>query len=112
MRYLRAKNYIEQVIASTGPIAIGYEEVRRHRGVSAAHVYGGIVATLQQVCEARGLPYRAIPVGTVKKIATGKGNADKDAMIAAAKRLGYYPETDDEADAIFIALALEKELTT
>ena len=47
--------------------------------------------------------------GTI--IASGKGNAKKDAMIAAAReRFGIEPATDDEADAIFVAVALGSEI--
>ncbi len=33
---------------------------------------------------------------------TGKGNADKAAVMAAVRGLGYAPETQDEADALAI----------
>ena len=42
---------------------------------------------------------------------TGKGNATKDEMIAAAKQKGFNPETDDEADAISVMLlAIEDQI--
>jgi Holliday junction resolvasome RuvABC endonuclease subunit len=41
-------------------------------------------------------------VGTIKRHATGKGNASKEAMIAAACARGYSPADDNEADAIAI----------
>jgi Holliday junction resolvasome RuvABC endonuclease subunit len=44
-----------------------------------------------------------VPVGTIKKAATGKGNASKADMIAAAKRAGCFTEDDNEADAFWIA---------
>ena len=77
-----------------------FEEVRRHAGVDAAHVYGGLMATLTAWCEAHGVAYAGVPVGTIKKHATGKGNADKAAMVAAMQALGHYPANDDEADAL------------
>ena len=46
------------------------------------------------------IPYQGVPVGTIKKHATGKGNAGKDAMIAAAITRGFTPADDNEADAI------------
>lgn len=106
MRYLRFARLLTELIESGGAIeAVLYEEVRRHAGVDAAHVYGGIIAQLQAICEAKGIPYLGIPVGTVKKKATGKGNASKEMMIAAA--LIRWPELggigDNEADALWIA---------
>jgi Holliday junction resolvasome RuvABC endonuclease subunit len=43
-------------------------------------------------------------VGTIKKHATGKGNAPKQAMIHAACKRGFSPADDNEADAIAILL--------
>ena len=102
MRFLRLRRYLEEAIPGCDLVA--YEEVRRHAGTSAAHVYGGIVAEIQATCEVLRVPYTAVPVGTVKKHATGKGNAGKPAMIRAAEsRWGLEGLTDDQADALWIA---------
>ena len=76
MRYLRFTNWLTELDQLSGPIAaIWYEEVRRHVGTDAAHVYGGLMATLTAWAELRGVPYQGVPVGTIKRHATGKGNA-------------------------------------
>jgi hypothetical protein len=103
MRYLRFTNWLTQIDRLSGPIsAIWYEEVRRHAGTDAAHVYGGLMASLTSWGELRGIPYEGVPVGTIKRHATGKGNASKEAMITAARARGYSPVNDNEADAIAI----------
>ena len=103
MRYLRFTNWLTELDRLSGPIeAIYVEEVRRHRGTDAAHVYGGLMATLETWAELRGVPYQGVPVGTIKRHATGRGNAPKEAMIAAAQARGYNPADDNEADAIAI----------
>ena len=61
-----------------------FEHVRRHAGTDAAHVYGGLLATLTSWCELRGIPYAAIPVGTIKKHATGKGNGKHVVFLAVS----------------------------
>jgi hypothetical protein len=105
MRYLRFTNWLTELDQLSGPIAaIWYEEVRRHAGTDAAHVYGGLMATLTAWAELRGVPYQGVPVGTVKKHATGQGNAGKPAMITAARARGFNPSDDNEADAIAILL--------
>ena len=82
--------------------------MRRHVGTDAAHVYGGLLATLTAWAETAGVAYQGVPVGTIKRHATGKGNANKDAMMAAARARGFSPADDNEADAIAILLwALE-----
>ena len=103
MRYLRFSNWLTEIDRLSGPIsAIWFEEVRRHAGTDAAHIYGGLMATLTAWAELRGVPYQGVPVGTIKLHATGKGNASKEAMIAAAKAKGFSPVDDNEADAIAI----------
>jgi hypothetical protein len=101
MRYLRFTNWLTELDQLSGPIAaIWYEEVRRHVATDAAHVYGGLMATLTAWAELRGVPYQGVPVGTVKRHATGKGNAGKEGMIAAARARGFRPSDDNEADAL------------
>lgn len=101
MRYLRFTNWLMELDRLSGSIsAIWFEEVRRHAGTDAAHVYGGLMATLTAWCELRGVPYQGVPVGTIKRHATSKGNAPKEAMIAAARARGFSPVDDNEADAI------------
>ena len=103
MRYLRFTSWLTELDRLSGPIAaIWFEEVRRHAGTDAAHVYGGLMASLTAWGELRGIPYEGVPVGTIKSHATGKGNAPKQAMIDAARARGYSTADDNEADAIAI----------
>jgi Holliday junction resolvasome RuvABC endonuclease subunit len=105
MRYLRFTTWLTEIDRLSGPVAaIWFEEVRRHAATDAAHVYGGLMATLTAWAELRGIPYEGVPVGTIKRHATGKGNANKDAMMAAARARGFSPADDNEADAIAILL--------
>ena len=101
MRYLRFKRWLTELKATSGDInAVYFEEVRRHAGVDAAHVYGGLMATLTAWCEHHNIPYQGVPVGTIKKHATGKGNAGKDDVIAAMRNRGHSVVDDNEADAL------------
>jgi len=101
MRYLKFKHWLEQMLITVERIdVIYYEEVRRHLGVDAAHAYGGFLAHLTAWCEYHQIAYEGVPVGTIKRHATGKGNANKAAMILAVKNLGYDPVDDNEADAL------------
>ena len=101
MRFLRFTNWLAEIDRLSGPIAaIWFEEVRRHAGTDAAHVYGGLMATLTAWAELRGVPYAGVPVGTIKRHATRHGNAPKAAMIAAMRTRGHAPADDNEADAL------------
>jgi hypothetical protein len=101
MRFLRFKRWLTEIKAIAGDIhAVYFEEVRRHAGVDAAHVYGGLMATLTTWCEHHQIPYQGVPVGTIKKHATGKGNAGKDEVIAAMRAKEHPVTNDNEADAL------------
>lgn len=102
MRFLRFKRWLTEIKGTTeqGIDAVYFEEVRRHLGVDAAHVYGGLMATLTAWCEHHRIPYEGVPVGTIKRHISGKGNASKDEVIRAVGELGFHVSDDNEADAI------------
>ncbi len=101
MRFLRFKRWLAELKDMTGGIhALYFEEVRRHVSTDAAHAYGGFLATLTAWCEHHQIPYQGVPVGTIKKHTTGKGNASKDDVLSAMRALGHAPADDNEADAL------------
>lgn len=101
MRYLRFRGWLDEVLRHCRTItAVFFEEVRAHAGADAAHVHGGFLATLTAWCEEHEVPYEGVPVGTIKRHVTGKGNAGKQAVIEAVRALGFEPEDDNEADAL------------
>lgn len=101
MRYLRFTKWLREMdLMLDGIDQVYFEEVRRHLGVDAAHTYGGLLSHLTAWCEEEKIPYLGIPVGTIKKHVTGKGNAGKDQIITAIKRLGFNPHDNNEADAL------------
>jgi hypothetical protein len=79
-----------------------FEEVRRHAGTAAGHAYGGFLAHLTAWAEANKVPDEGVPVGRIKRQIVGKGNAARQAVIDAVRRLGFQPGEDNEA----VALAL------
>ena len=69
MRYLRFRRWLEQLDIDGGPIeAIYFEEVRRHVGTDAAHVYGGLLGMLTSWCEEHLVGYQGVPVGAINNI--------------------------------------------
>ena len=112
MRFLRFKRWLTDIKqCNDGIDQVVFEEVRRHVGVDAAHAYGGFMGQLTAWCEHHQIPYQGIPVGTIKKHATGKGNASKDEMVASVRARGHAPTDDNEADAIAL-LYLAREMAT
>ena len=105
IRYLRFRAWLECLAEDAAGIGVvHYEEIRRHLSTDAAHVHGGLLATLTAWCEQRGIAYQGVPVGTIKRFIARKGNADKQAVIAAVRARGFNPADDNEADAIAILL--------
>src|SRR5271154_1030408 len=102
MRYLRFDKWLNEEIDNVSEVY--FEEVRRHVGTSAAHVYGGFMATLTSWCEENNIPYRGVPVKVIKKHTTGTGNASKQMVVDALKSSGYEVEDDNEADAMALLL--------
>ena len=69
----------------------------------AAGELGGVVKYLAYCM---GVPVVDIAPAPLKKVATGKGNAKKGAVLAEAiRRLGYTGYDDNEADAMFLLQA-------
>ena len=101
MRFLRFVRWLDELQALSGGLQhLAFEEVRRHASTDAAHCYGGFLGLLSAWCERHAIPYQGVPAGTIKRHATGKGNANKDAMLAAVRGWGYTPIDDNEADAL------------
>ncbi len=101
MRYLRFTKWLREMdLLSDGIDQVYFEEVRRHLGVDAAHTYGGFLSHLTAWCEEEKIPYLGIPVGTIKKHITNKGNAGKSEVMNEVKKLGFNPADDNEADAL------------
>ncbi|RPD36770.1 hypothetical protein C0030_005925 [Candidatus Liberibacter solanacearum] len=96
MRYLKFQNWLDGL---KGITVVWFEEVRRHLGVDASHAYGGFLVVLASWCEKNKIAYGGVPVQTIKKHITGKGNANKALVVLAVKGLGFNPIDDNEADA-------------
>ena len=111
-RYVKFRAWlVEQKQAHPELAEIVYEQVMGHGAfqVISAHVYGGLLATLQAFGEHHGIAYRGIGVSTIKKRFAGAGNATKGDMIAQCRALGFKPAGDNEADAIaLLHVALDR----
>ncbi len=106
-RIVRFGRHLTDLLQLYAPRVVAYEEVRRHAGTGAAHVYGALVGQVMRICEERSIPYAPVPVGTVKRTATGRGVAPKEEMIRTATlRWSHSPWDDNEADALWIAEAV------
>lgn len=83
-------------------VEIHYEQVHRHIGTDAAHVYGALQALVELFAFNHQIALKPIGVGTWKKRFTGNGAAKKDEVIAVCRQIGLKPASTDEADALAI----------
>lgn len=76
---------------------------------SQAHALGELGGIVRGSLHDYDIPWVDISPATVKKYATGRGNAPKDqVLVAAVSRLGITPQNSDEADAAWLrALTLD-----
>lgn len=99
-RLIKAAAIIDHARAQVADVV--WEEVRAHSGVTAAHVYGELRGELMSFCEARGWPYRSIPVGWGKLVITGSGAGSKEGVALGVRRQwpGLDPTSLDASDAL------------
>ncbi|ACL58478.1 hypothetical protein [Methylobacterium nodulans] len=68
--------------------------------LATARKLTGLAWHTEFVCRVREVRCKEAHLQSVKKFFAGSGRADKEAMIAAARRFGWAPKTSDEADAL------------
>lgn len=102
MRILRFISKIKEVVKLEKINLISFERTAGFHK-NALIVQAELHGALKLYCEENEIPYTAYSATEIKKFATGKGNANKDAMIRYAKeKYGYLGKDDNEADAIHI----------
>lgn len=68
-----------------------------------AHEIGALGGVVRAGLAVVGVPFAVVKPTTLKKFATGTGNAKKAAVVAEAiRRLGYTGSDDNEADALWL----------
>jgi crossover junction endodeoxyribonuclease RuvC len=99
LRWMRSA-VVDLVAASDLVVIEGYAFGAKGNAVISLGELGGVV---RLALSDRGLPVVEIPPSCVKLFATGKGNAPKDEVLAAAiRKLGYTEHDHNVADALWL----------
>jgi Holliday junction resolvasome RuvABC endonuclease subunit len=100
MRLIRLRNKLNEV----GKVdLLVFEVSKSHMSSLAAEVAGEIRGLITTFCHDNAIEYKGIHYSAIKKHATGKGNANKEAMMAAARiKFNRIIDKSDEADALFL----------
>jgi Holliday junction resolvasome RuvABC endonuclease subunit len=101
-KLIKFKSFLQKVIDTEDITVIVYERPGgRFKNDIMSHAK--YIAVIEIVCIERGLEYKAFSAAEIKQYATGKGNANKEAMVTAAQqRYGYTGTDDNVADALHI----------
>ncbi len=110
MRVVRFKSKVKELVELEGIELISYERPAG-RFKSSIMVASEMVGVLKELCIEAGLDLACYSATEIKKFATGKGNANKESMVQAAKeQYGYLGDSDDEADAIHLYHLTRKDI--
>lgn len=105
-RYTAFRQWIEDLINVARPDLIAFEAPlvlhgsRTMTNPNTARVLLGLAAIAEQVADAYGIRCCEVHVSTIKKFWTGTGRAEKSAMVARCRQLGWQVQNDNEADAM------------
>lgn len=109
MRVVRFKSKVREIVELEEINLISYERpAGMHK--SSIMVASEMVGVLKDFCIEKNITLACYSATEIKKFATGRGNANKEAMIKAARDRGYLPKDDNEADAIFLYLLTKKDV--
>ena len=111
-RYLYLVARMNEILAAHPDLRLVAVEQAHHRGGAATEYAVGVTTHVQSWCAERGIEHTKLHGSKAKKLATGKGTSNKDAMGAAAATRwpGYTFQDDNEVDARWIAEAAAQEL--
>lgn len=74
-----------------------------YNSVGRVFELGEVGGVLRLLVHEHNLSYVDVPPASLKKYATGNASAEKEDMIAAARRQGFDPSDDNQADAYFLS---------
>lgn len=119
LRFDRLVQHLRELFGRHAALVVAWEDVQFASTLYQVQLWTTLRAAVWAAlhsCGAGPAPFDAqrlaVPVGTLKKFATGSGAADKDRMLAAAVAAGHVPAgtgLDDNAiDALWVALWAQK----
>ena len=105
--FMRFHKWLDDMVLLCGENStcmVVYEQAH-FRGGAATEICVGLQTHTQSWCARRSIECAPVATMKLKKFATGKGNAGKQEMIDAARKIiGRDPLDDNEADAIHIGM--------
>ena len=108
MRFIRFNRWLDGLLKQNGGALCAVEliayEKPHHRGGAATEIACGFSTRVHEFCASHRIEFASVHSSTLKKFATGRGNAQKADMIqgALARWADQKLESDDQADALWV----------
>lgn len=97
------RTQITEIITKLQPDLVVLEDYAFHGRHAHSHELGEMGGVVRLALHDRDTRWVAVVPSSLKKYATGKGNAGKEEVLAAAiRRLSYQGHSHDEADALWL----------
>lgn len=97
--------WLRDIVALERPTVLCFEApifMSGRTSIQTARKLMGLASHCEFVCADLRLTCREANIMTVKSFFAGTGRASKDDMIAAARRFGWFPKNDNEADSLAV----------
>jgi Holliday junction resolvasome RuvABC endonuclease subunit len=109
--FIRFRRWLSDMLKESKPDMLVYEQTgHSFKNASAMEIAFNLSGRAQEIADEHFIPYTTYTPSALKKFATGKGTANKEAMIEAVfDKIGKRVESDDEADAILLGLMAYEE---
>lgn len=111
MRLIKLRSFLQDFLDTVGTIDLIVYEKPAGRFINGVVSVAELVSTVLLFCEDNKINYTSYRPTEVKKWATGKGNSNKEVMLAEAKR--RWPSIqiidDNQADAMLMLAMAQKD---
>ncbi len=112
MRLVRFRAELQKIHNKYGIDLIAFEASRNLRHGHAVKLAAQFQAVIELFCHDNNVNYKGYSAKTIKKFATGNGNANKEMMMEAANK--QWPKikliSDDHADALWLLEFAKEDL--
>ncbi len=110
-RFTTFQNRLDSFQYNHGPFTtIAYEKPMHHKGVYAAHMFGGFEALTLVAAHRFSCNIIHFTPSQIKKAVTGNGRASKLMIIRTLNQHGHSVSDDNQADAVAIMLCARRQI--
>lgn len=110
IRLIRFKAKLNEILTAEKITLVAFEQAFSS-GKFPNQLGVELIGVMKIVCMERGVEYKSYPPTTIKKHATGNGQASKETMVLAAQKFKPSIKSNNEADAILLYRLVKEDLS-